>query len=423
MMMTMKHNVTCDRSKWRWSRWIVAVAGCIGALLPQAVAAQVSDSIVVSLVTFYPGDQLHSLYGHTELRVRNAAPHGMDAYFNYGVFDFRAPNFVGRFVLGETDYLCVGIPAQYATQGMEGRKMIEQDLNLTQEQARGVAAYMLENIRPENATYRYRYLSDNCATRPRDIIERALGDSLLYHTPAAQQPPATFRSMARYYNRNYAWYRLGIDFLLGAPADTALDWRAQMFVPMVLMDALDSASVLTASGRAPLVTRRTVMVPGSDDGLAGPPTPWYLHPVTAALLLLALVIAIDVRDWRRHRMTRWLDCALYGVLGLIGCLLTFMVTCSTHESLSPNYVLLWAHPLCLVPAVAVWCRRNHGWLKRYHWLNLVELIVVGLLWAWIPQCGNATFALLAAASAVRSLGWIVTKIDNPSSQRPAVRKK
>ena len=61
------------------------------------------DSVEVSLLTCSPHEEIYSLYGHTALRWHDLSK-GDDIAFNWGVFDFRKPFFVGRFVFGLTDY-------------------------------------------------------------------------------------------------------------------------------------------------------------------------------------------------------------------------------------------------------------------------------------------------------------------------------
>ncbi len=39
-----------------------------------------------------------------------SAARGIDSVWNYGVFDFNEPNFVGRFVSGQTDYMLASYP-------------------------------------------------------------------------------------------------------------------------------------------------------------------------------------------------------------------------------------------------------------------------------------------------------------------------
>ena len=61
------------------------------------------DSVRISLMTCSPGNEVYSLYGHTALRVEIPSQH-IDWVYNYGMFSFRTPNFIYRFVKGETDY-------------------------------------------------------------------------------------------------------------------------------------------------------------------------------------------------------------------------------------------------------------------------------------------------------------------------------
>ena len=84
---------------------------------PDEAQEQQEDSVHVSLVTFYPGSEPHNIWGHSEIRVQQGP---VDLYFNYGVFDFQAPAFMWRFMLGKTDYICQPVPRAYATLGMEG---------------------------------------------------------------------------------------------------------------------------------------------------------------------------------------------------------------------------------------------------------------------------------------------------------------
>ena len=61
----------------------------------------------------------------------------------------------------------------------EGRRVVEQELNLTPNEAQKLELLVGTNLMPENRTYRYNYVKDNCATRPLAIVENAIGDT--YH--------------------------------------------------------------------------------------------------------------------------------------------------------------------------------------------------------------------------------------------------
>ena len=52
------------------------------------------DSVEISLLTCQPHDEVYSLYGHTAIRYHEFTKGGIDAAFNYGVFNYDAPFFV-----------------------------------------------------------------------------------------------------------------------------------------------------------------------------------------------------------------------------------------------------------------------------------------------------------------------------------------
>ena len=358
---------------------------------------QQEDSVRVSLVTFYPGSEPHNIWGHSEIRVQQGP---IDLYFNYGVFDFQAPAFMWRFMLGETDYLCMPVPRAYATMGMEGRRMVEQELNLPQDRAIAVRNFLWYNAQPENRTYRYKFLSDNCSTRPRDIIEMAAGEGLQY--PAMGDTTVTYRDILAHYCRNYAWEKFGIDLVLGWDVDTVLDQRATMF---------DGATIKTDSVTMPLVKATTVPVDASTAGKVKPPTPWYFSPMAVALLVLLLTLLVSGRDWRRRDVSRWFDTLLFTTGGVAGCLLFFLIFFSTHESTSPNINIAWLHPLLLLLALLPWFKKTRSAAR---WLHALNALVVGLLmlaWPWQPQVGNIAFFPLMAALVMRSLTnvWLLGK--------------
>ncbi len=369
------------------------------AALPLPVRSQTTDtdSVAVSLVTYYPGSEIYELFGHTEVHI--TAGNGLDAYFNYGVFDFNAPNFALRFASGETDYLCVALPA-YIERGSitPGRKAVEQSLNLTQDEAHKVLNMLRRNIMPDSATYRYKYVSDNCATRPRDIIEKALGNRL--HWPA-DSVKATCREVMAHYNRNYPWEQFGIDLALGSGLDTVLTARQRMFVPMLLMQAAAGATIDRNGHSEPLVTATTVTNSGSDNGLVLPPTPWWRTPMAAAMALLLTVIAMSVRDLRLGRRSRGLDTALWAIGAIAGAFVWFLIFVSTHEATSPNLNGLWLNPLYAVPAVTIWLKRGDKPTRWAATALIAAIALAAICFAAGLQEPNAAFYPIMAALAIR----------------------
>ncbi|MBR1883098.1 MAG: DUF4105 domain-containing protein [Muribaculaceae bacterium] len=385
---------------------LLAVAGVLVSAAAQQPADSLppSDSVAVSLLTFYPGDEIFSLFGHTELRITRSTED--DYCFDYGVFEFQMPSFLFRFVAGDADYMCGVKPTRYMTRGMQGRRLVEQRLNLTQEQASLLRDYLIINSMPENNTYRYRYLTDNCSTRPRDLIEQVIGVPMNY--PAAQQF-VTYRDIMSHYTRNYPWEQFGIDLVLGSKLDVPLDARGQMFVPLALMQAFDGAYYERDSMAVPLVSDTRVLVNTSTQGTVLPPTPWWRTPVAVACLMLTVTLAFVWRDVRRKKITHWFHRVVFGLYGLVGCLLFYLTLFSTQEATSPNWNLVWCNPLMLLPAMTA---RPQAVLRIYHVVNLLAIVLLALLWPFIPQVANVAFFPLMAIPALCSLTSLVLMRDS-----------
>ena len=358
-----------------------------------------SHPVKVSLITFYPGNEVFEVFGHSEILLVDSTG---SYYINYGVFDFNSPGFVTRYIMGETDYLCAVMPPEVDGGVKAGRKMVKQDLNLTPEQAQQVWDMLGWNVQPANREYRYRHFSDNCSTRPRDVIETALGKELDY-SGCEYIVGKTLREVMSHYTRNYPWEQFGIDLVLGAACDTVIDARTHTFVPLFLMHAFAGITVERDGEKVPLVSNTSVVRPGSEDGIVAPPTPWYMTPMFFALLLLAITIVITMRDWRRNCASRWFDCLLFIIAGMAGCIIFFVEFVSTHEAVMPNYNILWLHPLLLLLAILPWIKKATRLLKWCHIVNLALIATMAVIWLSGLQAPNAAFLPIAATLALRSV--------------------
>lgn len=373
----------------------------------------------VSLVTCSPGKQIYQLEGHSALRIKREGSY--DVAVNWGVFDFTAPNFVYRFVKGETDYMGVAYPfsAFMEEYVRENRRVVEQKLNLTPEEADRIEAMVAENMRPENRTYRYNYVKDNCATRPLQMIEKALGDSLRFTPPARfryiegeeefdmADSRFTFRKEMDRYHRRYPWYQFGIDFALGSGLDREISARQRAFSPVYLEQLARTATIVNPDGsQRPLVEKETVVLTGAPQGVELDPTPWPFSPLAVAIYILALAAVLSLLDIRRKKLFRVFDTLLYGSFFLIGLLLTFLIFVSSHEATSPNWLYLWVNPLCIIPAVGVWlksCKRVVYW---YQFCNFAALIALLAFHPIMGQALNQAFIPLIISDLLRSFTQI-----------------
>ena len=389
--------------------WHILVLSLVLAFCANTGAAQ-SDTTAaptkkVSLITFYPGNEVFEVFGHSEILLSDSTG---NYYINYGVFDFNSPGFVTRYIMGETDYLCAVMPPELDGGIKAGRKMVKQELNLSPEQAQKVWEMLALNVLPANREYRYRHFSDNCSTRPRDVIETAMGRELDY-SHSGYADGNTLREVMSHYTRNYPWEQFGIDLALGAACDTLISARTHTFVPIYLMHALDSITVTVDGKTMPLVSKTSVVNPGSDDGIVAAPTPWYLTPLFFALLLLAITVAIVVMERRRGVVCRWYETVFFLVAGLSGCLIFFIEFVSTHEAVMPNYNILWLNPLLLLLAILPWFKKGARLLRCVHYVNLALIGTMVVVWLTGLQAANVAFYPLVASSLLLSLSRVVIK--------------
>lgn len=366
-------------------------------------SAQALADTTISFVNFYPGSEIYELEGHSVLRIELPDE---DIAISYGTYDFRQPNFVYRFVKGETDYWVTAMPWDYvaASYTREGRRIVCHRLDLTSDQKKAVIDLVAENLRPENRTYRYNYVKDNCATRPLDIVRKAVGpDSIvLGAAPAPLDGRESFRSIMRHYHRNYPWYQFGIDLALGSGIDYTLTNNEKSFAPALLDSQLSGATV----GGRPLVTRSEVVNDAAPDAAVLGPTPFLLSPLFVCWMLFIIIVAVTFFDFRRHSESKLLDSLLFGIFGLAGCVVAFLVFISVHEATSPNLILLWLNPLCLIPAIFVWINRCKVIVFSYQIVNFVFLMCLLILAACGVQTLNAAFVPLILADASRAILYI-----------------
>lgn len=381
-----------------WNSLFADKPECAGEISP-------ADSMRVSMIICTPGKEIYELEGHAALRIQ--MPDGRDMAVNYGIFDFDAPNFVYRFVKGETDYMVAAYPFSYFLESYRraGRGVVEFPLNLTREESDTLLSLLTRNLLPENRVYRYNYVKDNCSTRPLRIVEMAVGDTLTINAPRLTDG-WTFRDAMRHYHRNYPWYQFGIDLALGSGIDYPVSEHEKAFAPHLLMTMMPGATITGSDGKVRHIAGEQINhSPQTDGGPLGP-TPWFLSPMAISLCLLVLVGVVSVMDLRRKHVTRLVDACYMSLAGLAGCVVAFLVFVSTHEATSPNWVIVWLNPLCLIVPICIFIKKCVRLVLFYEILNFVALFLLCVLWPLTGQHANPAFWPLIAADMILSARYI-----------------
>ncbi len=354
---------------------------------------ETDDSLIVSLMTCAPGTEVYAQYGHTAIRIQNTHT-GDDWCFNYGVFSFRTPHFLYRFVKGDTEYQLGVMPYSYFKEEYQerGSAVYQQVLNLTPAEKLKLWNLLDENYLPENRTYLYNFFYDNCTTRARDRIEEAIQGKVQY---PVWKTAKTYRDIMHQYTAEYPWAQFGADLCLGADADKPLTERQQMFAPLYLRKAFEEASIVGTHGEKRPLVAEEVVVPPYHEITAEEKAEFPLTPMACALILLGVVIAVSVLEWKRRKIYWGVDLLLFAAQGLTGCIIAFLFFFSSHPTVGSNWLLILFNPIPLLYLPV----EIYSTIKRkkdyYHCYNIIILVLFILSWTIIPQKFNLVVLPLA----------------------------
>lgn len=365
------------------------------------------DSLQISLITCSPGHDTYAMFGHTAIRV-NDVQHNSDLVFNYGMFNYQSENFIYRFVKGETDYILGAEPASFffGRYNERGVTVTEQVLNLTAEEKQSLAQALAINAEPQNRTYRYNWLYDNCTTRARDVIERAIDGKVEYEATATADVPCvgadtsatvlTTREILHKYTAVSDWTRFGIDVVLGEEIDRPLDHFQQMFIPENFMNAADHAVITDASGQQrPLVASSYHPIDLAE--------PKHIDNTHSSLMcmtgLLFVSVGLAFFELRRHKTFKWFDASLAFVLGLVGCLVAFLFFFSEHAGVDTNCLVILLNPLHFAAIPFILRRKT----KVLSCVILADILLLALTLILTGQVINTAILPLAFTLLVRVL--------------------
>lgn len=356
-----------------------------------------TESPRVSILTCSPGNEVYSLFGHTALRYKDDAK-GLDLIFNYGVFDFSAPNFIWRFVLGETDYRLAVIDFPYfiGEYTMRGSGVVEQVLDVDSATAKRLFDALLVNYRRENRVYRYNYFYNNCTTKARDMALSVMGDSVSYNDVSSMHR-MTFREIIHHFTVGYPWYTFGMDLLLGAGADRVAGVNAQ-FAPYVLLHDFRGAVVWHSGKERPLLSEEKELIKPLEKAKGRS----NFTPFNASLLLLLFTFVIMSCERRSKKTYLIWDIMLMGLQGIAGCVLLFMALFSQHPMVNENYLLLLLNPLPLIILPFLCSRVRRSQPVRIMYVQVAMVLLFFILSLFLPQHFPVAIYICATALLVRA---------------------
>ena len=394
-------------------RWGATLLLALAAFGRAASGQERGSELTVYVVTVGQGDQVWERFGHNALWIRDTVRGTNDAY-NWGIFDASEAGFILRFVRGRMQYWTerVDVVRLLDFYRTFDRSITIQRLALTPSQRVALRDFAEWNAREENKYYWYDYYRDNCSTRLRDAVDRALGGALRAATTGILTTN-TYRSESVRLMEGMPLTQAGMAIGLGPRADRPLTAWEEMFIPMRLRDRLREIRVAGPGGAYPLVAeeREVYVARRAPEIQHAPPLAWrYAAVGIAAALLLAGVAWRAGAGGRTARAGLAIALAAWaGVVGIGGLVLVFLWAGTHHAFAHRNWNILQIDPAALALAVlapvAVYRPRRRAAARRLA-LVIVAVSVVGAalkMLPWVSQDNLPAIALVLPAHI--ALAW------------------
>jgi hypothetical protein len=358
----------------------VAVAQAVPPNRP-TVPAEPGSKLTIYLMTMGPGKAVWERFGHNAIWVHDPEG-GTDKAYNYGLFDLSQQGFLVRFLQGRMWYWMQGFPAQAYVElyRRANRSVWVQELEIPAPARRELQEFLEWNERPENRFYHYDYYRDNCSTRVRDALDRALGGRIREYA-GALPTGKTYRFHTRRLTANDPLVYTGLVLGLGQPVDREISAWDEMFLPLALRDHMRKVTT-SGAGTAGVPVVRSERTLFESTGTPPPDRPpfWLLvylgvgFTIGTGTVLLGRAARSSSRARTAFLATGITWTLLVGVFGLV---LAGLWGLTDHTAAYYNENLLQANPLALVLVWSLPRSTRRG--SRRAWMVSAVIAAISLL--------------------------------------------
>jgi hypothetical protein len=399
---------------------LLVAASSLGRAQGTDSAGPPGSELEVYLMTMGQGDMVWERYGHNAIGIRDRRT-GEDVVYNWGLFSFDEPGFIGRFLRGEMMYWMGGMDAAstLAQYRMLNRTVEVQELNLSPAQRVALRDFIRFNEREENKFYRYDYFLDNCSTRVRDALNGVLGGALKTATDSAQTG-TTYRWHAVRLMAEDRLMVVGVDIGLGRPTDRPISEWEEMFIPMKVRDRVRELRVPDDSGRlVPLVTSERVVFQAQRTPEREAPPKLLLALGPLGLLLGGGLYMAQ----RRRRAAFPLAIAAAVILGVLGGALLYLRYMTQHVAAHGNTNLFVFNPLWILSVVLLPFMNRSAQARRLVFIVATitgALTAFGIVAPFLPGFRQGSFAVIALAAPLGVMSsWIFRERARPAPEPAA----
>ena len=355
-----------------------------------------AEDIQISVLTCDAGKEIYAAFGHCAFRVVDKE-HNIDKVYNYGTFSYKQPYFVLKFVRGFLNYSLSAYPYVYFEKEYkkEGRKVIEQVLNLSTEEKNALYNFLEWNALEQNRYYKYNFLEDNCATKIRDILIKVCQGNITFPNNTYD---FTLRDQINVRIAEMPWFRLGVSLLMGLPVDKKANSFTIEFLPDYIFQILNQTQIKNNGKNIPLVKSSQIAV-NSNHPVNKTDFTTYCSPLLVFSLIFALVAVLTFYEVKNQKYNPLIDRIVLIIAGLFGILFFVMWFLTEHTVTAWNLNILWANPLHLVAAFNL-KKQGKTW-KNYFKITTIITAIMLIFGPIMPQQYDVAFYPIIAIILIR----------------------
>ncbi len=324
--------------------------------LQSSAQIPLSQKAEVSILTCGTGPEVYALFGHTAIRI-NDAERGLDIVYNYGMFDFGTPNFIGKFTKGDLQYFMgttnfSDFMSQYE---FEQRSVYEQKLQIPFAKKQQIFDNLNKALLSDARFYTYKFIDRNCTNMAVDVVNKTLGGKIIYKR---KNTDVTYRETLYPYFNGHFYEQLGTSIIFGTKVDKQ---ATLLFLPFELLESLK----VSAYDNRLLAQETNTLLEFKDKEN---PRSWW-NNIYTYLAFLVLVVVLN---------KKMLNIFYFLLLGLIGLFFSVAGMYSLHEELAWNYNVLLLNPVFLV-LLYFYVKNNQKWLYKISLLLMASIFVYLIL--------------------------------------------
>lgn len=332
----------------KFKQQIVLLICCFSFITAAAQPETLSERAEISVLTCGTANEMHTLFGHTALRIKDI-DQNLDVVYNWGMFDFRTPNFLAKFVKGNLlYYLDVDSFDDFLyNYTVDNREVVEQVLNLSSTEKSKIWTEINRQLKGNDRYYTYGFIRNNCTTKVVDVINKAIEKPLSANFPSNNH---SYRYILNEGLDQHYFEKLGINLLFGYSTNKQTDL---MFLPIKLKDGISFDKNILKSEKIINKVDNT----NTKNSLNSIYTLWLI----VAIVLIGIF----------NKKCRW---AYFFVTAVFSLFLVAVSVYSNHYELQFNALILFYNPLFFIGFVL----KNKKIIFFATFLMVISLVFMGL---------------------------------------------